>query len=180
MGRIKGSYNRTTDCLWTITRNDGETTEHYCDDRKRSWNDFLETGQSEDWRWNSEDFSGIYLFREKESAEQALLLYKLQMNRLRRLGKEDRISVYRYSVEKVLDTNGYNTLLDWVDNGDLQEEVIDGVLALYKEGAKREAVLRKYGNRITGNTATAIRSRYMYFVNAGFGRFIIPNRKEEE
>ena len=178
MGRMKGSLHKEDNCLWTIIRSNGETAEHYCDDQRRSWNDFLETGQVDDWRWNSEDFGGIYLFRQKEDAEQALMLYRIQMNRLRCMGKGDAISGYKFSIGKVLDTNGYNTVLEWMDNGDLPEETIDGAVALFQEGAKREAVLKKYGNRITATTASAIRSRYTLFVNAGFGRFYFPNRKE--
>lgn len=179
MGRLKGASNRDTDCLWTITRTDGETTEHYCDDRRRSWNDFLETGQSNDWRWNTDDFSGIYLFKTKTDAEQALMLYRIQMNRLRCIGA-DKTTGYTFSIKKVLDTNGYNAVLDWMDAGLLPEAIIDGALAMFKEGAKREAVLKKYGNHITGRTATAIRRRYQIFVDAGFGRFYLPTGKEEK
>lgn len=179
MGRPKGSLNREDSCLWTIARTDGEKTEYYCDDRLRSWNTFFETGQVDDLRWNSEDFSTIYLFRGRNEASQALLIYKLQMNRFRCMEKGDLISRYRFSIEKVLDTNGYNTVLEWMDRGDLPEAVLDGTLAMFREGAKRDAVLKRYGNHITADTATAIRSRYTLLIKAGFGRFHFPNRKEE-
>lgn len=177
MGRPIGATNRNTDCLWTIARTDGHTTEYYCDDQRRSWNDFLQTGQVDDWRWNADDFSGIYLFDTKEEAEQALMLYRIQMNRLRCMGT-DNTSGYTYSIGRVLDTNSYNTFLDWIDNGLLPEAIIDGALAMFKEGVRREEVLKVYGSHITARTATAIRRRYQIFLDAGFGRFYLPPRKE--
>lgn len=175
--KIEQTEKRNT--AWVISRKN-ETSglvNYYLDDPERSYNEFFEQGQVNDWRWssngNKEGFLRVHYFHTRDEASQALLGYCLRMNEL---GRSAIYDGFTYSLNEISDTRSYKAVLRNVDRGILSEEDLDRAIALAGQGKKRREILMELGHVMTQMTVDAIKKELEYFRKLGFGRFQNPEK----
>ena len=120
--------------------------------------------------WQTEHFIKTRIFNSKDEANLALLSNI----------EKDGAQMYSFRLEKVLDTSSYGQFLDWIEAGDLPGDIIEQCCATYRRGGGRRDILDKYGYCISRETANTIRNQYTKIINAGFGRFYLPDKKGDK